>query len=72
MNKSTNKILTNEQPSLDLSKIATYQSGVVQTTAYRSLKKLTDSCLQKHGITTMQWFVIGSVYDAGHEGVRIT
>lgn len=58
--------------NLSLSGITTYQSGVVQTTAYRTLKRFTDSFLADHGITTMQWFIIGTIKDAGHEGIRMT
>jgi DNA-binding MarR family transcriptional regulator len=56
----------------DLSKITTYQSGVIQSAAFRALKKYTDDCLREHGITTMQWFIIGTLLDAGPKGMRIT
>lgn len=56
----------------DLSKITTYQSGIIQSTAYRQLKQQTDEHLREHGITTAQWFVIGIIYDAGKSGIRIT
>lgn len=68
MTKSTNPA----KDSIDLSKITTYQSGVIQSTAYRLLKKHTDNCLREHGLTTMQWFVVGSIYDSGDKGIRIT
>lgn len=56
----------------DLGTITTYQSGVVQSAAFRALKKLTDDSLREHDITTMQWFIIGTIYDAGSKGIRIT
>jgi hypothetical protein len=56
----------------DLSKITTYQTGVIQSAAFRSLRKHTDACLKNHGITTMQWFVIGTILDAEPDGMRIT
>lgn len=56
----------------DLSKITTYQSGVIQSAALRNLKKHTDTYLHEHGITTMQWFIIGTILDAGSKGIRIT
>jgi DNA-binding MarR family transcriptional regulator len=68
MSKSTNQT----GDSVDLSKITTYQSGVIQSTAHRLLKKHTDDCLREHGLTTMQWFVVGSIYDMGDKGIRIT
>lgn len=71
MNKSTTKF-TNADEYLELSNVTTYQSGVVQSAAFRNLKKHTDDCLREHGLTTMQWFIIGTVYDAGDNGIRIT
>ncbi len=62
---------TNNQQK-NLKNVATYQSGVVQSSAHRALKKHTDSFLQEYGITTMQWFIIGTIYDAGSEGIRVT
>ena len=56
----------------DLSKITTYQSGVIQSAAFRNLKKHTDECLQEHSLTTMQWFIIGTILDADDDGIRIT
>jgi DNA-binding MarR family transcriptional regulator len=55
-----------------LSDITTYQSGVIQSTVYRSLRKHTDTFLQPYGLTAMQWFIIGTIYDAGDAGIRIT
>lgn len=57
---------------MSLKDITTYQSGVVQSAAFRALNKFTTGILKEHGLTTMQWFIIGTIYDAGSEGVRIT
>lgn len=54
-----------------LSQTTTYQAGVIQSTMTRQIKKFTDECLKEYGITTMQWFVIGTIYDAGSTGIRI-
>lgn len=54
-----------------LGDIATYQAGVMQSSAHRVLKKFTNACLKEHGITTMQWFMIGTIYDTGEAGIRI-
>jgi DNA-binding MarR family transcriptional regulator len=68
--------VSNDQPETpdfsDLSKITTYQSGVIQSAAFRALKKHTDDCLREYDITTMQWFIIGTLLDAGPKGMRIT
>lgn len=57
---------------MDISNITTYQSGVAQSTAYRNLNKLFSGLLKSHGLTCMQWFVIGTIYDASPEGIKLT
>ena len=57
---------------LNLADTTTYQAGVVQSAAFRSLKKFTDGCLREYGLTTMQWFILGTIYDSGDEGIRIS
>lgn len=52
--------------------ITTYQSGVVQSSAFRALKKHTAQLLKEHDMTTMQWFIVGTIYDAGPVGIRLT
>lgn len=55
-----------------LSELKTYQVGVIQSAAMRALRKHKDDCLQPHGLTGMQWVIIGSTLDAGRKGTRIT
>lgn len=57
---------------MELSNITTYQSGVVQAAAYRNLNKLFTILLKEHELTCMQWFVIGTILDAGPEGIKLT
>lgn len=57
--------------NIRLSDIATYQAGVMQSSAHRVLKRFTDEILKEHGLTTMQWFMIGTVFDTGENGIRI-
>ncbi len=52
--------------------IPTYKAGVVQSSAYRLLKKFTEDCIKEHGLTTMQWFIIGTIYDTGATGIGVT
>ena len=63
---------TTNDDSLDLATTTTYQAGVVQAAAYRLLKRFTDDCLKEYGITTTQWFIIGTVLAAGDAGIRLT
>ncbi|MBH1956858.1 hypothetical protein I8H84_04750 [Candidatus Saccharibacteria bacterium] len=55
----------------DISQITTYQSGVMQSTAHRILGRIKTQYLSQYNLTAMQWFVIGYVYDAGEQGVRL-
>lgn len=57
---------------LPLTAISTYQAGVAQSAAYRLLKKFTEECISHYDITMMQWFIIGTIYDAGQTGIGIT
>lgn len=55
-----------------LADITTYKAGVAQSTAYRLLKKFTEEAISEHDITMMQWFIIGTIYDAGKQGIGVT
>ena len=66
MPKSTN------QSNIDISQIATYQSGIAQASAHRIINRVVSDYLLKHGLTAMQWFAIGTIYDAGSEGIRLS
>ncbi len=57
---------------MDLHTITTYQSGVVQSAAYRNLHKQFSALLNEHGMTCMQWFVVGTILDAGTDGIKAT
>ena len=62
---------TNSQ-QVDISQIATYQSGIAQASAHRIINRVVSDYLLKHGLTAMQWFAIGTIYDAGSEGIRLS
>lgn len=68
MAKSTPKNIT----SVNLSDVTTYQSGVVQSAAMRKLNRFTSEFLAAYEITTMEWFIIGTIYDAGTNGMSLT
>ena len=61
-----------EFSKIDISQIATYQSGIVQASAHRIINRVVSDYLLKHGLTAMQWFAIGAVYDAGSKGIRMS
>lgn len=56
----------------NLHQISTYEASVYQSQAYRELKQLKAKLLKKHGLTMMQWVILGLVYDAGKNGIRIS
>lgn len=56
----------------DISQISTYQSGIVQASAHRILNRVTSDFLLQFGLTSMQWFIIGHIHDAGDGGLRIS
>lgn len=67
------KIMSSNNPSnTDLSSISTYGSGIAQATAFRIVKKHTATALRQYGLTCMQWFTIGAVYDAGKKGLSVS
>lgn len=68
MTKSSPKI----KPPASLSEVTTYQSGVVQSTAMRKLNRFTANFLEAYDLTTMEWFIIGTVYDSGANGTSLT
>lgn len=55
----------------DISQITTYESGVVQSTAHRLTMRVKADYLAQYDLTPSQWFVIGYVYEAGTEGIRL-
>lgn len=55
----------------DISRISTYESGVMQSTAHRLTMRVKSDYLAQYDLTPSQWFVIGHVYDAGSEGIRL-
>ena len=61
-----------EFSEIDISRIATYQSGIAQASAHRIINRTVSDYLLKHGLTAMQWFALGTIYDAGSEGIRLS
>ncbi len=55
-----------------LASVTTYQSGVAQASAYRVVKLHTATFLKDYNLTCMQWFTIGTILDAGTDGIRIS
>lgn len=64
------KMTSSDFAKKDLSQITTYQSGVAQAAAHRLINRVVTDFLLAYGLTPMQWFAIGFVYDAGSAGIR--
>ena len=56
----------------DISKITTYQSGIAQASAHRVINRVVTDFLLQYGLTSMQWFVIGTIYDSGDNGLQLS
>lgn len=56
----------------DLKDVATYHVGALESAAHRSLRVYKDAFLKKYGLSGMQWYIVGTVHDAGKNGMRIT
>jgi DNA-binding MarR family transcriptional regulator len=52
--------------------LTSYQAVVIQSRAHRAIKENLTRLLRDHGITMMQWSIVGLISDAGEEGVRIS
>lgn len=44
----------------------------MQARSFRTLKKYFEECLTPYGLTSMQWFIAGTVYDHGEKGIAMT
>jgi MarR family transcriptional regulator, transcriptional regulator for hemolysin len=52
--------------------LTTYQTTVTQARAHRAIKAKTSYFLREHNITMMQWAIIGSLYESGAAGMRVS
>jgi DNA-binding MarR family transcriptional regulator len=58
MNKSSNI-----SANLKLSDLSTTESGIIEARVHRQLQKEVSDYLKPHGLTAMEWFVIGYLYE---------
>lgn len=64
--------INKNQRDFDIANVTTYQSGVAQARAFRIIKHHTAHLLGDFGLTSMQWFVIGTVLDTGTTGIPVS
>ncbi len=72
MDKSSENLPNGKKPPISLARMPTWQSGILQSTVHRTIKKLSDGFLERYGLSTMHWFVLGVIYEAGDTGIRLT
>lgn len=56
----------------DISLITTYQSGIAQASAHRRVNRIVTDFLLAHNLSPMQWFTLGTIYDASPAGIRLS
>ncbi|QHN43221.1 hypothetical protein GII36_05225 [Candidatus Mycosynbacter amalyticus] len=56
----------------DISQITTYESGIMQSAAHRILGRIESEYLAQYNLTSMQWFAVGIVRDAGERGIGLS
>lgn len=57
---------------MELSRLSSYHACILQAQAYRALREFMVIQLQRHGMTMMEWALLGVVYDAGDSGITHT
>ena len=65
----SNKLNTS---AVQLKDLKTYQVGVIEAGAHRALRQHKDALLKNYNLTGVEWYLIGTVADAGKAGVRST
>jgi DNA-binding MarR family transcriptional regulator len=56
----------------EIARITTYQSGIAQASAHRAMNRLVSDFLLQYGLSAMQWFTLGTIYDSGSGGIRLS
>jgi hypothetical protein len=60
------------KPTVSLAEMSTWQSGLTQMAVHRVIRRYCDDFLQQYNLSTMQWLVIGAIYESGDKGTRVT
>lgn len=58
--------------TISLAAMRTWQSGILQSTVHRHMKRLSDDYLAQFDITTTHWLILGTILDSGDSGVRVS
>lgn len=60
------------EKEISLNKLTTYQVGVLEAAAHRAMRQHKDQLLNGYGLSGVDWYLIGTVHDAGKGGIRST
>ncbi len=50
----------------------TYQLALLQSKVYRRQRSFTSRFLKEHGLTTLEWTLLGHISDESKEGIKIS
>lgn len=67
-----NRLANQNSYTVSLADLPTWQSGILQASMQRSMKKLTDDYLKQFDLSTTHWLIIGAIWGAGPKGIRLT
>lgn len=67
------KHMTYKKPAeTNIGELYSYQASILHARAYRNLKQYKNKILKRHGLSMMQWMVLGLIYDTGEQGIRMS
>lgn len=65
--------MINDEPELfTITNLATYQAGLIEASSHRNTLKICDEVLNSYELTTMQWLLIGAIFDSSSNEIRLT
>lgn len=50
----------------------TYQLALLQSKVYRRQRSFTSRFLKEHGLTTLEWTLLGHIFDKSNGGIKIS
>lgn len=56
---------------MSVNDLTTYEAGILQARAYRKLRSFMAGQLESHGLTMMQWALLGTIAGNGKKGIAI-
>jgi MarR family transcriptional regulator, transcriptional regulator for hemolysin len=57
---------------MKISSFTTYQAGLLQSKAHRTLKEFMVSQLKQYDLTMIRWALLGHIYEHSEKGVKVS